>query len=118
LTDEDLQFHKKMTGSISLKMWVAIGVPFVTFLMGGLLYIFAVGAWKGEITTRLTTVEGIAKINKEDAKNNEQQHRDEMWAMRVYLHSLDKNILVIATKLKIPRSELSELKLEMPKRNK
>lgn len=103
-------------GSISLKMWVAIGVPLLTFLLGIIIYIFAVGTWKGEITTRLTAVEGIAKNNKEDAKNNEQQHRDEMWAMRVYLHSLDKNILVIATKLQIPRTELSELKLDIPER--
>lgn len=103
-----------INGSISLKMWVAIGVPLLAFLTG----ILAVGAWKGEITTRLTVVEGKATTNEQDAKNNEQQHRDEMWAMRLYLHNLDKNILVIATKLKIPRTELSELKLEMPKRAK
>jgi len=100
-----------MNGSISLKMWVAIGVPLLTFLLGGLFYIFAVGAWKGEITTRLTVVEVIAK-------NNEEIHRDEMWAVRLYLHSLDKNILVIATKMEISKTELSELKLEMPKRTK
>lgn len=107
-----------MNGSISLKMWVAIGVPLLTFLMGGLLYIFAVGAWKGEITNRIKVVEVKAENNKQDAQNNEQSHRDEMWAMRVYLHSLDKNILVIATKLQIPRNELSELKLDIPERVK
>ena len=96
-----------MNGTVSLKKWVAIGVPLLTFAVG----ILAVGAWKGEITTRLTVVEVIAK-------NNEEIHRDEMWAVRLYLHSLDKNILVIATKMEISKNELSDLKLEMPKRNK
>ena len=101
-----------MNGSLSIKTWLVIGVPLVSFAVG----ILAVGAWKGEITTRLSVVEGVAKGNEENAKSNEQGHRDEMWAMRLYLHSLDKNIFVIATKLKIPRNELSDLKLEMPRR--
>jgi len=95
-----------MNGSFSIKTWLAIAVPIGAFLMG----ILGVGVWKGEITTRLNVVEGIAK-------NNETTHRDEMWAVRLYLHSLDKNILVIATKMEISKSELSDLKLEMPKRN-
>ena len=101
-----------MNGSFSVKTWLAIAAPVIAFGIG----ILAAGEWKGEITTRLSVVEGIARGNEENAKSNEQGHRDEMWAMRSYLHSLDKNVLVIATKLKIPRSELSDLKLEMPRR--
>ena len=101
-----------MNGSLSIKTWLVIGVPLVSFAVG----ILAVGAWKGEITTRMSVVEAKAEKNETNAKINEQGHRDEMWAMRSYLHSLDKNVLVIATKLKIPRSELSDLKLEMPRR--
>jgi len=102
-----------INGEVSIKKWIVIGVPLIAFLGGTL----AVGAWKGEITNRLEVVEGIAKNNTEDAKRNEEIHRDEMWAIRRYLHSLDKNNLVVATKMGIPKSELSDLKLEMPKRN-
>lgn len=94
-----------MNGSFSVKTWLAIVVPVGAFLMG----ILGVGVWKGEITTRLNVVESIAK-------NNEKLHRDEMWEVRTYLHSLDKNILVIATKMEIEEKDLSSLELEMPKR--
>jgi len=96
-----------MNGSFSVKTWLAIAVPMAAFLVG----IFGAGAWKGDVSRRLTTVELIAE-------NNEQLHRDEMWEVRKYLFSLDKNILVIATKMEIEENELSRLKLEMPKRAK
>ena len=101
-----------MNGSLSIKTWLVIGVPLVSFAVGML----AVGSWEGEITNRIKVVEAKAEKNETNAKINEQGHRDEMWAMRSYLHSLDKNVLAIATKLKIPRSELSVLELEIPKR--
>ena len=103
-----------MNGSFSIKTWLAVAVPVGAFLMG----VLGVGVWKGEVSTRLAAVEIKAEKNKEITERNEQTHRDEMWAIRVYLHSLDKNNLVIATKMGIPKSELSDLKLEMPKRAK
>jgi len=53
-----------MNGSISLKMWVAVGVPILAFLTG----ILAVGAWKGEITNRIKVVEVKAESNKQNTK--------------------------------------------------
>lgn len=94
-----------INGSFSVKTWLAIAVPVGAFLMG----VLGVGVWKGEVSMRLAAVELIAK-------NNEQTHRDEMWEVRKYFHSLDKNILVIATKMKIEENELSSLDLEVPKR--
>ena len=94
-----------MNGSLSVKTWLAVAVPIGAFLIG----FFGVGVWKGEITTRLAMVELIAK-------NNQKTHRDEMWEVRKYFHSLDINIKVIATKMKIAENELSSLGLEMPKR--
>ena len=101
-----------MSNSFSVKTWLAIAVPVGAFLMG----VLGVGVWKGEVSTRLAAVEIKAEKNKEITERNEQTHRDEVWAQRIYLHSLDKNILVIATKMKIPKSELSSLELEVPKR--
>ena len=94
-----------MNGSFSVKTWLAVAVPLGTFLAG----VLAVGVWKGEISTRLSAVEIVGK-------NNEEIHRDEMWEVRTYLHSLDKNILVVATKMEIKEEELSRLNLKVPKR--
>ena len=94
-----------MKGSFSVQTWVAIAVPVGAFLVG----LYGVGVWKGDVSTRLSAVEIVAK-------NNEETHRTEMWAQRLYLHRLDKNILVIATKMKIPKNELSIIELEVPKR--
>ncbi len=94
-----------MNGSFSIKTWLAIAVPIGAFLVG----LYGVGVWKGDLSTRLSAVEI-------SAKNNEETHRAEMWEVRTYLHSLDKNILVIATKMKIAQDELSSLDLKVPKR--
>jgi len=96
-----------MSRELSIKTWLAIAVPIVAFLVG----VYGVGVWKGDISIRLNTVEEIAN-------NNEEVHRDEMWEVRKYFHSLDMNILLIATKMEIDKSELSSLELEMPKRAK
>ena len=101
-----------MNGSFSVKTWLAVAVPIGAFLVG----VYGVGVWKGDVSTRLNAVESDVKKNENATNSNEQINRDEMWSMRLYLHNLDKNILVIATKMKIPKSELSSLKLEMPKR--
>ena len=94
-----------INGSLSIKTWLAIAVPVGAFLMG----VLGVGVWKGEVSTRLAAVELIAK-------NNEETHRAEMWEVRTYFHSLDKNILVVATKMEIKEGELSRLNLKVPKR--
>ncbi len=107
-----------MNGSFSVKTWLVVAVPLAAFLVGVVGNILAVAVWKGEISTRLTAVEVRAENNKEVTEINEQTHRDEMWRNILYLHSLDQNILVIATKMKIPKSELSSLDLEVPKRAK
>ena len=103
-----------MNGSFSIKTWVAVAVPVGAFLVG----LYGVGVWKGDLSTRLAAVEVKAEKNKEITESNEETHRDEMWEVRKYFHSLDMNILVIATKMKIEKSELSELGLEVPKRAK
>ncbi len=103
-----------MNGSFSVKKWLAVAVPLGAFLVG----LYGVGVWKGDLSTRLAAVEVKAEKNKEITERNEQTHRDEVWTQRLYLHRLDKNILVIAIKMKIPKSELSILELEMPKRTK
>ncbi len=96
-----------MNGSFSVKTWLAIAVPIGAFLVG----IYGIGVWKGDISTRLTAVELLAN-------SNEDVHRAEMWEVRTYFHSLDKNILVVATKMEIDLSKLSRLELEVPKRAK
>ena len=103
-----------MNGSFSVKTWLAIAVPLGAFAAG----VYGVGVWKGDVSTRLSAVESKATKNEKATNSNEQINRDEMWSMRLYLHSLDKNILVISTKMKIPKSEMSTLELEMPKRAK
>ena len=103
-----------MNGSFSVKTWVAVAVPIGALLVG----IYGVGVWKGDVSTRLSAVESSVRKNEKATNANEQINRDEMWAMRLYLHNLDKNMLVIATKMKNPKSELSSLELEMPKRAK
>ncbi len=101
-----------INGSFSIKTWLAIAVPIGAFLVG----VYGVGVWKGDVSTRLSAVESDVIKNEKATKVNEQIHRDEMWKVRVYLHSLDKNMLVMATKMKIKKDELSDLNLEMPKR--
>jgi len=77
-----------VNGSFPVKTWLAIAVPVGAFLMG----VLGVGVWKGEVSTRLDAVELMAKNNKEITESNEQTHRDEMWEVRKYFHSLDMNI--------------------------
>ncbi len=96
-----------MNGSFPVNKWLAIIVPAGAFIAG----ILAFGDWKGDVSARLTAVE-------KTATDNEEIHRDEMWEVRKYFHSVDMNILLIATKMKIDKSELSSLELEMPKRTK
>ena len=101
----------RRNASVSVRRWIAVGFPILTFIGGCLITAVTIGTIYGKAINRLDNVESLAAGNSQDNEKLELVMNSEIRAVRTYMFSLNANIAVIGAKLGIERAQLSILEI-------
>lgn len=94
--------------------WLKFGIFIVGSVFGAGASIFSIASTYGQDKQRLATVEKVAVANKANIETNKKIMNQQLVFGIKSMQTLNDNITVIAVTMKIPRSELKDLDIQVP----